>query len=144
MAANTNPVFTLTPNCKSVANSGSASAGIRANPQTNPSAWTTTPVPVTIITGGTNGTRVEGVNFQATVTSVAGLIRVWHYVAATTSWFLLAEKVTAAASVSATVGGNTISWTPTVTPFVIAVSDLIAFTVEKAEVWQATGTAGDY
>lgn len=65
MAANTAPIFSLTPVAKtvqvSVANAGRDGTGTLG----------------TILTGGTNGTRIDKVNVKATVTTTAGMIRLF-------------------------------------------------------------------
>jgi hypothetical protein len=131
MPANTSPVFTLTPNCKSVVGSGTADTN-RASP-TNVNL---------VVTGGTNGTRVEGIVFHCTVTNAAGIIRIWHRTP--TTYVLIGEKLTTATTPSGTVAAAEVSWTPTVTPFVLSSGDALYFTTHLAEVWNATPMAGDY
>lgn len=100
MAANTNPIFTLTPNVGIGITSGS-------NPASDGSGTL-----VTIFTAGANGSRVEYVkitNAQASpAASTAMVIRVFVTDAAGANPTLIAEAALAAATRSASaIGANT-------------------------------------
>ena len=76
MAANTAPIFTLTPNVglaaiSATADAASASSGSTITPPASSF--------VTLLTAGTNGTRVEEVQYTGTGVTVAGLIRLYVY-----------------------------------------------------------------
>lgn len=67
MAANTTPIFGK--------NGYMAQANVAAA-NTNRDGTGTL---VDLLTGTTEGTRVERLRYQATVTTTAGLLRIWHY-----------------------------------------------------------------
>ena len=74
MAANTSPIFTLTPNV------GLAAISATADAASATSGSTITPTAssfVTLLTAGTNGTRVEEIDYVGTGVTVAGLIRLY-------------------------------------------------------------------
>ena len=76
MAANTSPIFTLTPNVglaavSATADAAAASSGSTITPTANSF--------VTLLTAGTNGTRVEEIDYVGTGTTLAGLIRLYIY-----------------------------------------------------------------
>ena len=76
MAANTAPIFTLTPNVGLAAISATADAASASSGSTiTPTASSF----VTLLTAGTNGTRVEEVQYTGTGVTVAGLIRLYVY-----------------------------------------------------------------
>ena len=76
MAANTAPIFTLTPNVGLAAISATADAASASSGSTiTPTASSF----VTLLTAGTNGTRVEEVQYTGTGVTVAGLIRLYIY-----------------------------------------------------------------
>lgn len=67
MAANTNPIFTLTPVIK-IGQVSTANANLDG-----------TGTVATIITGGTNGTRIHKIEVKAIVTTTDGMIRLFIY-----------------------------------------------------------------
>jgi hypothetical protein len=73
MAANTSPIFSLTPKVGmatiSTANTNRDGTGTLG----------------TIVTGGTNGTRVDGIVVQATGTTTAGMVRLFVFDGASTT-----------------------------------------------------------
>ena len=76
MAANTAPIFTLTPNVGLAAISATADAASASSGSTiTPTASSF----VTLLTAGTNGTRVEEAQYIGTGVTVAGLIRLYIY-----------------------------------------------------------------
>jgi hypothetical protein len=132
MAANTSPIFTLTPNCKSIVGTATANT-----------SRTTFATGFDIITGATAGTRVEGVVFTAAGTTTAGTIRIWHRINGGSD-IMIGEISVSAVTPSATVQVWTGYWKPTITPFVLTASDKISFTTHNAEAFNATPVAGDY
>lgn len=131
MSANTAPVFTLTPNGKSILGAATANT-----------SRTTFATGFDIITGGTNGTRVEGIWFTATGTTTAGVIRVWHRISGGSD-ILIAEILVTAITPSATVAVWTGYWKPVVGPVVLSSGDKLSFTTHNAEQFSATPVAGD-
>ncbi len=93
MAANTSPIFTLTPVLAtaqvSVANANRDGTGTI----------------VDVVTGGTNGTRIHKIEIVATVTTTAGMVRLFIYNGSTTK--LWREVAISAVTVSATVAAFT-------------------------------------
>ncbi len=131
MAANTSPIFTLTPNCKTV-------TGGTAN-----TSRTTFATGYDTITGGTNGTRVEGIAFQASGTTTAGVLRIWHRISGGSD-LLIGELLVTAITPSTTVAAWSGLWTPQKGPFVLSAADKIGFTTNNAETFNATPIAADY
>jgi len=132
MPANTAPIFALTPNCKTVLGTATANT-----------SRTTFATGFDIITGGTNGTRVEGVWFTATGTTTAGTIRIWHRINGGSD-ILIGEIPVSAITPSGTLQVWTGFWKPIVSPFVLSASDKISFTTHNAEQFSASPAAGDY
>ena len=89
MTANFKPIFTLTPRIGVVAiataNTGRDGTGTIG----------------TVITAGANGTRIHRVSVKATVTTTAGVVRLFIYDGA--AYFLWREITVTALTVSATV-----------------------------------------
>ena len=76
MPANVNPLFTLTPNVGVTAVSATADAAVAASGSSiTPTAGSFK----TVLTAGTNGTRVEEIDIVGTGVTVAGLIRLYVY-----------------------------------------------------------------
>lgn len=71
MAGNTNPIFGLTPNM------GPAAVGARISTANTNRDGTGTLGDV--VTGGTNGTRVDRIVITANVTTTAGMVRLFIY-----------------------------------------------------------------
>lgn len=129
MAAN--PAFGATPNCKTV-------IGSTAN-----TSRTTFTTGYDICTGASGGTRVEGVNFCATGTTTAGVVRVWHYVSSSSTYFLLGEVLVSAVTPSTSIAAWVGSWKPLVGPLILASGDKIGFTTHNAESFTAQAIATD-
>lgn len=98
MAANTSPIFPLTPNCPAVviaaANTARDGSGTL----------------VTLLTAGVNGARVDWIRWtsaQATATSLSGTMvaRIWVTDASDANIGLIAEGVITSATASTTVAG---------------------------------------
>lgn len=89
MAANTSPIFTLTPVVGLVAiataNTGRDGTGVIG----------------TVLTAGTNGTRITRITIKATITTTAGMVRLWIHNG--TTYFLWKEILVTAITASATV-----------------------------------------
>ena len=75
MAANTNPVFTLTPRI--------GGANVSA---TQDSSYTAPTHTVTVLTGGTNGTRIDEIDCVGLGTTVAGVIQLYLYDVSNTTY----------------------------------------------------------
>lgn len=132
MPANTAPIFTLTPNCKTV-NLAAAACTSRTSISNQ----------VTAVTGGTNGTLVSGIAVLGTGTTTAGMVRVWHKPSGGSS-LLIGEIPVSAVTPSATVQAFTGKWVPQNGKFVIQSGDLIEVTTHNAEAFNVTPDAGDY
>ena len=95
MAANTTPIFIITPRVgmvrMSTANTGRDGSGTLND----------------VITGGTNGTRIDRVVFHATSTTTAGMVRLFIY-DGTNNRFWFETSVTAI-----TPSGTVAAWTYT-------------------------------
>ncbi len=89
MAANTSPIFTLTPVIGTV-----AIATANANRDGTGTIGT-------VVTAGVEGLRVHRISIKATVTTTAGTIRLFIYTGST--YFLWKEILTTAITVTATV-----------------------------------------
>lgn len=130
MAANTTPVFPLTPSSVPVA-VGTAN--------TNRDGTGTI---ATILTPGAAGTRVDAVRLQATVTTTAGVFRLYVRASAGGTWFLLAEILMTAITPSTTVQAWSYDWIPRV-PLVLASGCLLGGAVHNAENVNAHPIAAD-
>lgn len=129
--ANTVPLFTLTANCQTIAGTATANT-----------SRTTFATGFDIMTGGADGTKVEGIWFTAVGTTTAGVIRVWHSVGG--SYRLIDELLVTAITPSATVAVFQTLWKPKVGPFVLQPGDKLGFTTHNAEAFNATPVGGDY
>lgn len=89
MPANTEPIFTLTPNIGAVAIS-------TAN--TNRDGTGTIG---TVLTAGANGTRVHRITVEATVTTTSGMVRLYIYTGST--YYMWKEVLVSAITVGAAV-----------------------------------------
>lgn len=89
MTANTVPIFTLTPvvGCAAIATANTARDGSGTIGA--------------VLTAGANGTRISRISVKATVTTTAGVVRLWIYTGA--AYFLWKEITVTALTVSATV-----------------------------------------
>lgn len=133
MAANTAPIFTLTPNNKSVAIPGTAETSLTA------------PTNVTkVLTGGSNGTRVEGLAFKARGSTTAGMLRIFHRIADAGTYLLIGEVPVSAITPGANVAAWLGAWRPQVTPFVLPPTDCLYVATNNAEAFTATPVAGDF
>ena len=131
MAANTAPVYTLTPFATpinvSAANTNRDGTGTIA----------------TIYTPGTNGGRLDWLNLQATVTTTAGVFRVWVRAAAAGTWFLIAEILVEARTPSATVQAWSYRWKPE-DALILANGNLVGGSMHVAENVVAFPQAADF
>jgi hypothetical protein len=133
MAANTSPLFTATPNNKSVAVPATAETSLTA--------------PVNVVkalTGGANGTRVEGLAFKARGSTTAGMLRIYHRIADAGTYLLIGEVPVSAVTPSASVAAWAGAWRPQVTPFVLPATDCLYVATNNAEAFTATPVAGDF
>jgi len=135
MPANTNPIFTLTPQFTPVALSA-ADTGMGTSAPTNKA---------TLVTGGANGTRVDGASFMATAQSSNAIIRIFYVVS--TTYYLIGEVSVTATTPSNTVQTASAVWRPNITPFVVGNGHTLVFTFSvrnSAESWIGQAFAGDY
>lgn len=96
----------------------------------------------TVITAGASGTRIERVNIKATVTTTAGMVRL--YIHNGTSYFLFKEVLVSAIVPSATVAAFESSVTfGTVTPLWLPSGYSLRASTEKAENFNITAIGGD-
>lgn len=132
MAANTSPIFVLRPRV--------ASANVNAA-NTNRDGTGTL---VDLVTGATDGTRVERLVFEAAVTTTAGIIRIFHYNgSASRLWKeILVSAITPSASVAA------FRWVEERGDgqplFVLASGEKLQYTMHNAESMNAFAHCGDY
>lgn len=127
MAANTTPIFTLTPIVAVVqiatANTNRDGTGTMG----------------TLLTGATDGTRVTQLKLKATGTTTAGMIRIFYYDG--TNVRLITEVPVSAVTPSA----STPAWEATI-PFaaVIPSAKEIRVSTEKAETFNVFAIGGSY
>jgi hypothetical protein len=134
MAANTSPIYPLTPKTTVVVTTNTANTA-RVDPPTGSSV-------VDGPAAGTNGARVDCVVFRCTVTNAVGLIQIWHKISST--YYLIDEILTAAVTPSTTVAGAVYTWRPPAGFKFLASGDKLAFTISKAEVWTCSIDQADY
>lgn len=134
MAANTVPVYPLTPKTTCVVTTNTANTS-RVDPPTSSSV-------VDGPAAGTSGARVDCVQFRATVANATGIIQIWHKVGA--AYFLIDELLTAAVTPSTTVPGAVYTWRPPAGFKFLPSGDRLAFTISKAEVWSVSIDQADY
>lgn len=131
MAANTSPIFVLTPNALpavvSVANTGRDGSGTL----------------VTVVTGGTNGTRIEALKAVAQVATTAGVIRYFITDAAGANPKLFEERLVTAITPSTTIKVFEDFWTLD-KPLVLASGQLLRAATHNGEAFTIEATAGDY
>lgn len=129
MAANTQPIFTLTPKIGiaqiSTANANRDGTGTLG----------------TVLTGAEFGTRINRVEIQATGTTTAGMIRLFIDDGANVR--LWREVTVTAITPSATVVAFTGSIVPT-EPLVLPYNHVLKAATEKAETFNVFAHAGDY
>jgi hypothetical protein len=127
MAANTTPIFTLTPIVAvvqiSTANTNRDGTGTMG----------------TLLTGATDGTRIEAIKIKATGTTTAGMVRIFYYDG--TNVRLLGEVPIAAVTPSATLP----AYEATI-PFKMVVPSAkeIRVSTEKAETFNVFAIGGNY
>lgn len=134
MPANTSPVFTLTPKIGmaaiSTANTNRDGTGTIA----------------TVLTGGTYGTRISRIIIKATVTTTAGMVRL--YIgddAGTPNIRLWREIVVSAITVSASVAGFVyIMSLPGESALILPPNYTLRASTHNAEALNVVAEAGDY
>ena len=131
MAASTTPIFPLTPSATPVAvgtaNTARDGSGTIA----------------TIYDPGTDGGVLKWIRLQATVTTTAGVFRLWQRASAAGTWFLIAEILMTAITPSTTVQAWSYNWIPP-EPMVLADGNLIGGSVHNAENVNATPYCGNF
>lgn len=126
MAGNTSPIYVATPK--------TAVASLSAA-NTNRDGTGTI---VDLITGGTNGSRVDDVQITATATTTTGVIRMFLYTAA--AYHLVAEFLVSAVTPSTSVE----VWRMPLRDLGICLgaNDKLAFSTHNAETFRVTLTRG--
>lgn len=131
MAANTSPIFPLTPKIGSAvlatANTARTASGV-----TNLSA---------LITAGTSGTRVDLIKITATAAVVAGVVRIWRYPGSSNA-LLLKEILVVATTPSTSVETFTYDWYPS--NLVLAAGDVLLASTHQTNDFNVFVFAGDY
>lgn len=140
MAANTNPIFVSVPN----ANPASISVSL-----TNASRVGSSASMVSLISGGTNGTRIEGVIFTALEATTSGCILIYESTSggaspSASALILVGEVQISSGTSSTTVVGFTSAWTPAVTPFTLASGNYLWYAVTVNKKFSAKPIAGDF
>lgn len=130
MAANTDPIFTLSP-IAGYANFGTANTNRDGSGTLG-----------TLLTAGSNGARVTNFRFQATGTTTAGVIRLYKYDGSTTAR-LLKEIIVAAVTPSTSVEAWSGEWKPTF-PIVLPSGYSIRVSTNNAETFNGFADAGDF
>lgn len=95
----------------------------------------------TLLTGGTNGTLVEMIRYQASVTTTAGAIRLFIDDGANVR--MIHEMIVTAVTVGAAVAGDSDEWVPT-KPLVIPSGWIIKVSTENAEAINVFAFGGEY
>lgn len=133
MAANTAPIFTLTPVCGiklvSTANTNRDNSGVAGG------------TVVTLYSAGSAGGRVEYVRVCAQGTTTAGMVRLFVYDGST--YFLWAEIPVTAAVPSGTVQCFTAEYVPT-KPLVLPTGYSLRATTHNAESFTVAVHGGDF
>lgn len=98
---------------------------------------------VTVVTGGSNGSRIDRVRVKSTVTTTAGLARLWISLNAGTTWRLYTEISVSAITVSASTAAFESTY---LTPDLLLPdgSALLGATMEKAEATNFIALGADY
>lgn len=98
---------------------------------------------VNLVTGGTNGTRIDRIVVKGTGTNIAGMIRLFLY-DGTNTW-LWRELLTPAVTASATVAAQSVEDVRTDgLPLIdLPVNWIIKAATEKAETWNVEAFGGD-
>jgi hypothetical protein len=129
MAANTTPIFTITPKVGmvqvSVANTNRDGTGTLG----------------TVITGATNGTRINRIDIVAIVTTTAGMVRL--FISDGTNHRLWKEVPVTAITPSATVAAFSGSVVPT-EPLILPSGYSLRASTHNAETFNVIAHAGDY
>lgn len=133
MPANIEPIFTLTPQVASVA------VGTANTARSAPGGGTVG----TVLTAASNGTRIHRITIKATVTTTAGMVRLWIYTG--TTYFLWREVIVAAITASATVAAFEVS----IELFgeralILPAGYSLRATTEKSENFDVTAEGGDF
>jgi hypothetical protein len=128
MAAGTTPIFITTPKGEIVnfatANTARDGSGTIA----------------TLYTAGANGARIDKITVQATVTTTAGVIRLFRKVSAGT-FRLYREIVVTAVPPSTTVE----AWSYILTePIILSANDVLGISTNNAEAFNGFADGGDY
>ena len=133
MAAGLTPIFVLTPRATVV------------NFATANTARDGTGTIATLYTAGANGAYVRTVRVQATVTTTAGVIRIFRRVSAGT-WRLLREILVTAITPSTTIEAWSSEWAgPNGNGIILSATDELGVSTNNAETFNAHAeNGGDY
>ncbi|MCC6312359.1 MAG: hypothetical protein IT345_15800 [Trueperaceae bacterium] len=131
MAAGTTPIYPATPK--------SWQAQVTAANTNRDGSGSIT----TVVTGGSNGTKIDRVRVKATVTTTAGLARLWISLNSGTTWRLYTEITVSAITVSASTAAFESTY---LTPDLLLPdsSALLGATMEKAEATNFIAHGADY
>lgn len=136
MAANTHPIFVLKPRCGvvrfSTANTNRDGTGTVATLFTA----------ATLATDGSVGSVVERVRVKGTVTTTAGMIRL--FVHDGSNFFLVGELTVDAITVSASVAAWEEDWTPPGGALQLPSGYSLRVSTHNAEQFDAVAIGGDY
>jgi hypothetical protein len=130
MAANNNPIFTLTPRVG------------RAKISTANTNLDGTGTLGTVLAAGTNGTTVELVRVKAQGTTTAGMVRI--FLGDGTNTYLVKEISVTAITQSGTVQTFEAEWTPTNGFFVIPSGWTLYASTNNAETFIVHSMGGDF
>lgn len=133
MPANTSPVFSLTPQCAMVLTSAANTDRVGGG------------TIYTVLTGATNGSRVERVTATATVTTAAGVLR-FYIVDGSGTIRLVKEFATSAVTPSGTVIAAAQEWVRTdgLPLCVLPATYVLKVGLSNAEAWAVVAYAGDF
>jgi hypothetical protein len=136
VAANTAPIFTLTPRLTQAQLANANNANRDGTTGTYSAA----------LGVGANGSLIDYVCFQATTATLAGTLRLFYSPDSGTTWRLLAEVATAAVTPSATVPAASYLWVPPGgLPLPVPSTGQFKFTFPGAtEQWNVFLSGGDY
>lgn len=87
---------------------------------------------------------LNGIRLQATVTTTAGVFRIFIRASAAGTWFLYEEILMTAITPSTTIQAWSYDWRPKGGPLVLADGNLVGGAVHNAENVNATPIAGNF
>lgn len=136
--ANTQPNFVSAPNANPISISVSNTAHRASGNSTNM---------VSLISGGTNGTRVEGVIFTALESTTSGCIQIYESGSSNPSvgaLYIVGEVTIFGGTSSSTTIGFTSTWVPTVTTYTLKSGYYLWYSVTVNKKFSAKPISADY